>query len=463
MTNSQASVALAIPPHSTEAEQAVVGGLLLDNHAVHRVADLISPCSFYRTEHRLIFDAILQLTGDRQPADVLTVAEYLASRGEGDRTGGLAYLGQMASNTPSAANVRRYAEIVREKAILRAMLAISSELASSCFSPAGKGAAEIAAAAEKALGDLQAGIERGDTLPWSVVASESVSWLRKLTAGGQLRLGTGISDLDAILGGLHAGQLVVIAARPSVGKTALALNVLDHVCRRGFVGLLFSLEMTRTEIGARVIGLAGGRPAKHLCAGESNAGSLDQTVDRLIHDREYRLHVNDHSTMAISYLSAKARQVRRQEGRLDLVVIDYLQLLHGKGENRTEQVGSISRGLKRLAKDLGCPVLALAQLNRAVEHRSDRRPQLSDLRGSGEIEQDADVVLMLHRESMVNDNPKWQGVAELIVRKHRNGPLGDVLLDFNPEIGRFSASSRVSPRAPSSRGGDGQRRVGFPG
>lgn len=436
---------LRLPPHSIEAEQSVLGGLLLDNLAIDKIADFLAESHFYRGEHRRIFRAIQRLIDMAKPADVLTVAEALHAAGEEDATGGLAYLGELAANTPSASNIRRYAEIVREKAMRRDLLAIAGQIEGECFGQC-TDAEKIALAAEGAMLSL---LDRrgGEPAPLADVVREAIAYVDdRCQRGGALAgLATGFDGFDALTGGLEPGQLVIVAARPSVGKTILGLNVADRVALGGHSVLFFSLEMSKREIGMRLLAARARVSVHAMRVGTNDPDHWSGLSRELAAAGGQRLFVDDSGAIGVGYVRAKARRIKRQHG-LDLIVIDYLGLMKGQGDNRTQEIGSLSRGLKALAKELGVPIIALAQLNRGVENRQDKRPLLSDLRDSGEVEQDADIVAMLHREAMYHQAPEWDGVAELLIRKNRNGPLGDVRLRFCPESMRFDAFEGDNPR-----------------
>lgn len=438
-------------PFSIEAEQSVIGGLLLDNRAWDAVSETLRAEDFYRDDHRRIFRHMQAILERGQPADVLTVAESIEESGESAQTGGLAYLGDIAYETPSAANVRRYGEIVRERAKLRRVMSALSDGITACCSPSGTSAEAISNSVESALAAIQATDAGGDVASWVAVAGETLAWLseRAEKPGGIIGLTTGLSTLDRMLNGLNPGQLMILAARPSVGKTALGLNILEHVTRLGNSALMFSLEMPRREIGARLLALETGTAIHNMLSGEASELQWNRLAVALGKAGERRLSIDDRASITLSHIRAKARHVKRQAGGLDLILVDYLQLMNDPAHksSRVQEVGAISRGLKALAKELECPIVALAQLNRATEGRTDRRPMLADLRDSGEIEQDADIVLMLHREGQHNNQPEWNGLAELLIRKNRNGATGEVLLEFDGPTCRFTESGCANPRS----------------
>lgn len=414
---------LRLPPHSVEAEQSVLGGLLLQNDALDRIISIVNERDFYRSDHKAIWRQIVALIDAAKPADVITVAEALESRHQLDDIGGLAFLAALAMNTPSAANIRHYAEIVREKSQLRALLAAGDALQAAIHDPDGRTPAQLAAEAESALSAF--GADRGTAEPETATAVMAEVLRHADDAADRRGLETGIADLDALTGGLEPGQLVVVAARPAVGKTAVALAIARHVARSGHHAAFFSLEMGKHELAARLLAAEARVPARCLRAGpdESQWPALTKAATAPGLDG---LFLDDRPAASVAHVRARCRRLKRQGG-LSLVVIDYLQLMTPADPraSRTEQVGSLSRGLKALAKELGVPVIALAQLNRASEARADKKPMLSDLRDSGEVEQDADMVLLLSRASTEGD------ILECCFAKNRQGPTGVFWLDFH--------------------------------
>lgn len=443
---------LRVPPHSVEAEQSVLGGLLLDNLAWDRAADLLSDGDFYRLEHRLIYSAIGTLIGAGKPADVITAYEQLQGLGKGDAVGGLAYLNALAQSVPSAANLRRYAEIVRERAVLRKLIAASDEIATRAFNPQGRAVAQILDEAESQIlkiGEEGArqrhGFQAIDKL--AVALIDRVMELAENGADDVTGVRCGFFDLDRQMAGLQKGDLIVLAARPSMGKTALALNIAENVAvHEGLPVLVFSMEMGASQLALRLVGSLGRIDQTHLRTGklgDDEWGRLAEAVDKL---KQAQIHIDETPGLTVAELRARARRMARQfGGTLGLVVIDYLQLMSGSSsgdENRATELGEISRGLKGLAKELQCPVIALSQLNRSVESRTDKRPMMSDLRESGAIEQDADVIMFIYRDDYYNkmDGPspsKEPGVSEIIIAKQRNGPVGTVKLTFLKPLTRF--------------------------
>ncbi|MBN8474405.1 replicative DNA helicase [Sulfuritalea sp.] len=442
-----APVELRLPPHSVEAEQSLIGGLLIDPRAWDHVADLVSDSDFFRDDHRRIFRHIARLIGSGRPVDVVTVFESVERSNEVDQTGGLGYLGEIANTTPSIANIRRYAEIIRDKAVLRGLIAAADALAAACFAGGVDGPEKIAQAADASLARA---LDRGaedpitatDAMRAALVAADD-----RQQSGHPGGLDTGIAGLDRLTGGLVPGQLFVVAARPSIGKSAIALGIADHIARAGGRVVVFSLEMSRQELAARLLAASSGVSGRVLRSGPSDDewGRLSGAMCGSATDR---IVLDDKSAATVAYVRARCRRLHRQ-GALSLVVVDYLQLMTPADPraNRSEQVGSLSRGLKHLAKEIGVPVIALAQLNRSVESRAGGRPQLSDLRDSGEIEQDADLIALLSR--VVEPAEGENAIVELALRKHRNGPCGDVLLAFDAARMTFAPYGGPRPSGPA--------------
>ena len=439
---------LRVPPHSIEAESSVLGGLLLDNGAWDRVADLINDSDFYRYEHRLTYSAIASLVNASKPADVVTVYEHLQNLGKADEAGGLAYLNSLAQYVPSAANIRRYAEIVRERAILRKLVAASDEIATNAFNPQGRAVAKILDEAEQKIfkigeegSRMKEGFQGMDTLVVDLLdrVQEMADNPNDITG-----VPTGFIDLDRMTSGLQAGDLVVLAARPSMGKTAFAINIAEHVAlNEGLPVAVFSMEMGASQLAVRIVGSIGRINQSHLRTGKLTDDEWPRLTEAIEKLRNVSLHIDETPGLTPSELRANARRLSRQCGKLGLIVVDYLQLMSGSssdGDNRATELGEISRGLKMLAKELQCPVIALSQLNRSVETRTDKRPMMSDLRESGAIEQDADIIMFIYRdEYYTKDACKEPGVAEIIIGKQRNGPTGVVKLTFLNTLTRFES------------------------
>jgi replicative DNA helicase len=438
---------LRVPPHSVEAEQSVLGGLLLDNLAWDRAAELLGESDFYRYEHRLIFGAIAALVTASRPADVITVFEQLQSHGKADDVGGLAYLNALAQSVPSAANMRRYAEIVRERAILRKLIAASDEIATQAFNREGRQVSQILDEAESRILKIgeegnrnKQGFQAMDQLV--VALMDRVNELAENGAEDVTGVRTGYYDLDSMTAGLQKGDLIILAARPSMGKTAFALNIAENVAvKEELPVLVFSMEMGASQLALRMVGSMGRINQQHLRTGrlqDDEWARLPDAVERL---GKAQLFIDETPGLTAAELRARSRRMARQfGGTLGLIVIDYLQLMSGSSgsdENRATELGEISRGLKALAKELQCPVIALSQLNRSVETRNDKRPMMSDLRESGAIEQDADVIMFIYRDDYYNKESKEPGVAEIVIGKQRNGPVGTVKLAFLKPLTKF--------------------------
>ena len=439
---------LRVPPHSIEAESSVLGGLLLDNSAWDRVADLVNDSDFYRYEHRLVYSAVATLVNASKPADVVTVYEHLQNLGKADEAGGLAYLNSLAQYVPSAANIRRYAEIVRERAILRKLVTASDEIATSAFNPQGRPVEKILDEAEQKIFHIG---EEGSRMKegfqgMSTLVVELLDRVQEMADNPNDITGvpTGFVDLDRMTSGLQAGDLVVLAARPSMGKTAFAINIAEHVAlNEGLPVAVFSMEMGASQLAVRIVGSIGRINQTHLRNGKLTDDEWPRLTEAIEKLRNVSLHIDETPGLTSSVLRANARRLSRQCGKLGLIVVDYLQLMSGSGgdgDNRASELGEISRGLKMLAKELQCPVIALSQLNRSVETRTDKRPMMSDLRESGAIEQDADIIMFIYRdEYYTKDACKEPGVAEIIIGKQRNGPTGTVKLAFLNTLTRFES------------------------
>ncbi len=438
---------LRVPPHSIEAESSVLGGLLLDNGAWDRVGDFLKDNDFYRYEHKLIFQSIGALINASKPADVITVFEQLQNLGKADEVGGLNYLNSLAQYVPSASNIRRYGEIVRDRSILRKLVSASDEIATNAFNPKGKPVDKILDEAEQKIFNIG---EEGSRMKQGFQAMDSlvVALLDRVEEMSQnpndiTGVPTGFYDLDRMTSGFQAGDMIVLAARPSMGKTAFAVNIAEHVAlNEGLPVAIFSMEMGASQLAVRIVGSIGRIDQGHLRTGKLTDDEWPRLTEAIEKLRTVSLHIDETPGLTPSELRANARRLARQCGKLGLIVVDYLQLMSGSssdGENRATELGEISRGLKMLAKELQCPVIALSQLNRSVETRTDKRPMMSDLRESGAIEQDADVIMFIYRDDYYNKDSKEPGVAEVIIGKQRNGPTGTVKLAFLKPLTRFES------------------------
>jgi replicative DNA helicase len=441
-------VNLRLPPHSIEAEQSVLGGLLLDNAAWDRIGDLLSVEDFYRDDHRRIYRHIARLIERAKPADVVTVAESIESSEDKDKTGGLAYLGTLAQNTPSAHNIRRYAEIVHERAVMRKLVAIGAEISDSALNPLGKDVGQLLDEAESRVFQIAEAGVRGrvgfrDVHQLLSQVMERVDFLYSRDNPSDVTgVATGFTRLDELTSGFQEGDLIIIAGRPSMGKTALALNIGEHVAVKDKKPVaIFSMEMSGTQIAARMLGSIARIDQHKLRTGklsDQDWGELTTGLGRL-HDAP--IYIDETAALNPLELRSRARRLARQyDGKLGMVIVDYLQLMvtdRRREENRATELSEISRSLKALAKELSVPVVALSQLNRSVDQRPDKRPIMSDLRESGALEQDADLILFIYRDEVYNRDTVEKGKAEIIIGKQRNGPIDTFPVTFLGHITRF--------------------------
>jgi len=438
--------ALKLPPHSLEAEQSVLGGLLLDNDSADKVGDVLADADFYSEAHRLIYQHVLRLIADGKPADVVTVSESLASTQKLDYIGGLAYLGALVGNVPTAANIRHYAQIVRDRSILRQLAATAGDIADAAYNPLGRSAKEVLDQAEAKVLHIAEQGERGaqqvvtiGTLLAGVVDRIETLYNRD-DPSDVTGVPTGFSDLDRLTSGLQPGDLVVVAGRPSMGKTSLALNIGEHVAlAAGLPVVVFSMEMGASQLALRLIGSVGRLDQHKLRTGRLAADDWEKLTAALGRLNEAPILIDETPALNAIEVRSRARRLMRTYGKLGLVIVDYLQLMQAtaSGENRATEISEISRSMKSLAKELKVPVMALSQLNRSLEQRPNKRPVMSDLRESGAIEQDADVILFIYRDEVYNPETQDKGVAEIIIGKQRNGPIGTVRLTFLGEYTRF--------------------------
>ncbi len=451
---------LRIPPHSIEAEQSVLGGLLLDNSAYDRIADFVGGEDFYRYDHRLIFQHIVKLVNGSRPADVITVFESLSSAGKAEEVGGLSYLNALAQNTPSAANIRRYAEIVRDRGVLRKLITVSDEIAGNAFNPQGREVKQMLDEAESKIFAIAEEGARGtqgfmEIQPLLTQVVERIDELYNRDSASDITgVPTGMVDLDRMTSGLQPGDLVIVAGRPSMGKTAFSVNIGENVAiDTGLPVAIFSMEMGGTQLAMRMLGSVGRLDQHRLRTGRLN----DEDWPRLTHAiqkmNEAQIFIDETPALSSIELRARSRRLARQCGKLGLIIVDYLQLMsaNSPGENRATEISEISRNLKGLAKELGCPVIALSQLNRSLEQRPNKRPVMSDLRESGAIEQDADVILFIYRDEVYNPDSPDKGTAEIIIGKQRNGPIGAVRMTF---LGAYTKFENYTGSAPAFSGGE---------
>jgi replicative DNA helicase len=431
-----------VPPHSLEAEAAVLGACLLDNAAIDRVVEFVSPEDFYREAHRKIFRAILDLSERSEPADLLTVAEHLRARGELAEVGGAAYLSELADRAISAANTAQYARIVREKATLRTLIGAAAEIVARGFE-AREDVDRFLDEAEHAIYQVA---ERKVKTSFTRVGSmimDTFRHIEQLYERKEMVTGvpTGFLDLDRMTAGLQPSDLIIVAGRPSMGKTSFCLNIAEHVAIDKGIGVaVFSLEMSKEQLVLRMLCSQARVDLNKVRTGFLSARDFPRLATAAGRLAEAPIYIDDTPSLSALELRAKARRLRRdREANLGLVIVDYLQLMRGSGsaDSREQEISEISRSLKALAKELNVPVIALSQLNRQVESRNPPKPRMADLRESGAIEQDADLIAFIYRDEVYNPNSRDEGKAEIIVAKQRNGPTGEVMLAFRKEYTRF--------------------------
>ncbi|MBL1321598.1 MAG: replicative DNA helicase [Methylophaga sp.] len=466
-----ATEALKVPPHSVEAEQSVLGGLLLDNNSWDKIADLLVEADFYRHDHRLIFRAISELFEKSEPVDMITLAEWHDSRGELEEVGELAYLGMLARNTPTAANIVAYATIVRERSVIRQLIAVGTEISNVAFNPEGLNSDDMLDKAEqKVLAIAEQSINRGGGfVQVKEVLSKVVDRIDTLFEQDSpiTGLSSGFTDFDMQTAGLQPADLVIVAGRPSMGKTTFAMNLAEHAAIKSKEPVaVFSMEMPADSLAMRMLSSLGQIDQHRLRTGKLNDDDWPRLTSAIALLNEAPLFIDDTPALTVTELRARARRLKRDKG-LSLIVIDYIQLMQGSGkanENRTTEVSEISRGLKALAKELNVPVVALSQLNRSLEQRPNKRPIMSDLRESGAIEQDADLIVFIYRDEVYNEDSPEKGKAEINIAKQRNGPIGTVALTFQGKYTRFENFAYNNYDDYDTGGGyDNSAQVGFDG
>ncbi|MEE2001136.1 replicative DNA helicase [Alkalimonas sp. MEB108] len=438
--------AVKMPPHSIEAEQSVLGGLMLDNEAWDRVAEKVVEQDFYLRAHRLIFNALTKLAEQNQPMDLITVSQALEQNQQLDDVGGFAYLGEIAKNTPSAANILAYADIVRERAVIRDMIGVAHDIADAGYDPQGRTSAELLDFAETRvfkIAEQRANANEGPE-PIHDILSKTIEKIDELFSNpsdGVTGVSTGYVDLDKMTSGLQPSDLIIVAARPSMGKTTFAMNLCEHAAITSDKPvLIFSLEMPSEQIMMRMLASVGRINQTRIRTGQledEDWARLSSAIELL--NTKGKMYIDDASGLTPTEVRSRARRVAREHGGLSMIMVDYLQLMTvpGMSENRTLEIAEISRSLKALAKELKVPVVALSQLNRSLEQRADKRPVNSDLRESGSIEQDADLIMFIYRDEVYNDDSPDKGSAEIIIGKQRNGPIGRVRLTFHGQYSRF--------------------------
>jgi len=433
-----------LPPHSIEAEQSVIGGLLLSERAWDEVAGRINEEDFYREDHRLLFRGLADLADTGQPRDLVTLTEWLRSRGLLDKAGGASYLGNLAADIPGAANIRAYADIVRERSIMRQLIRAGDMITGMGFDTQGLTAADLLESAEKEIFAIAERGRRGGEGPQGLnsILTKAVNRIEKLVAneGSFSGLPTGLHNFDKMTNGLQPADLLILAGRPSMGKTSFAMNIVENVAIKEKVPVaVFSLEMSAEQLVIRMISSWGRIDQTRLRSGQLTEDDWPKITSAIgIMNENARLFIDDTPALSPSELRARARRLKREHD-IGLVMVDYLQLMQvpGTSENRTNEISEISRSLKALAKELDVPVIALSQLNRQVEQRDNKRPRMSDLRESGGIEQDADVIMFVYRDEVYNEDTPDKGIAEIIIGKQRNGPLGTARTAFLSHFTRF--------------------------
>ena len=437
---------LKVPPHSIEAEQSVLGGLMLDNQAFDRVAELVVSQDFYTRTHKLIFEAMTALAEIGDPIDLITISESLEKNNQLSGIGGFAYLAEIAKNTPSAANIDAYASIVRERAVVREMIGVANEIAEAGFNPEGRTSHDLLDFAESKVFKIAEQRTKSSDGPQSIhnILEKTVDKIEELYQSpqdGVTGVSTGYADLDKMTTGLQPSDLIIVAARPSMGKTTFAMNLAEHAAiTQDKPVLIYSLEMPSEQIMMRMLASLGRINQTKVRTGQlddDDWARLSSTMGLLM--EKGKMYVDDASGLTPTDVRSRARRIARDHGGISMIMVDYLQLMRvpSLSDNRTLEIAEISRSLKALAKELQCTVVALSQLNRTLEQRADKRPINSDLRESGSIEQDADLIMFIYRDEVYNEDSTEKGIAEIIIGKQRNGPIGKVRLTFQGQFSRF--------------------------
>ncbi|MCZ6803013.1 MAG: replicative DNA helicase [Proteobacteria bacterium] len=447
------TIALKIPPHSIEAEQAVLGGAFLDNEAWDKVAERVREEDFYRKDHRIIFRAISQLSDEGQPYDIVTVAEWLENHQLLDEAGGMRKLAALAENTPSASNISAYADIVRKRSILRQLISATADINDTVFNPQGRSSEQILEFAEQTVFEIAEQENRGRK-SYQLIKEYLKDALNRVDElfhkdSPITGIATGYDDLDLKTAGFQRSDLIIIAGRPSMGKTALAINIAEHAAIKGKHSVaVFSMEMPGEQLAMRMMSSLGRIDQHKVRTGKLEDEDWPRLTSAVNILQESKMFIDDTPALTPAELRARCRRISREHG-LDLIVVDYLQLMQVAGtvENRATEISEISRSLKAMAKELKVPVIALSQLNRSLESRTDKRPVMSDLRESGAIEQDADVILFIYRDEVYDEESPDKGIAEIIIAKQRNGPIGKIRLAFLGQYTRFEnyAEGYISP------------------
>lgn len=440
---------LRLPPHSIEAEQAVLGGLMLAPDVLDKVVDRLTEGDFYRRDHRLIWRAINELALKGMPCDAVTLGDWFEASGLAEMVGGAGYLIELANATPSAANIDAYAQIVRERSVLRQLIDAGTSITEDGYRPEGKSVQEVVEIAEQRVFKIAESGARGkkETVSMREAVKDAFRLLsERYENRGQLTgISTGFNDLDALTSGLQPSDLIIVAARPSMGKTAFSVNIAEAAALKSKKAVvIFSMEMSASQLAFRLISSIGRIHQQHLRSGDLAEEDWPRVTNAIAILSEAKIFIDDTPGLSPVELRSRARRVHREQGGLGLIVIDYLQLMQvpGNKENRATEISEISRSLKGLAKELNVPVIALSQLNRSLEQRADKRPMMSDLRESGAIEQDADVIMFIYRDEYYNKESPDKGLAEIIIGKQRNGPTDMVKLTF---LGQYTKFENYAP------------------
>ena len=437
---------LKVPPQSLAAEQAVIGGLLLENEAWERVSEILAASDFYRPDHRKIFSSIHALAENNKPFDLITLSESLEQQGELENVGGLAYIGTLAKETPSAANIRHYAEIVRESSTLRQLISVGTAIVDSAFDRGENNSAVVLDEAERMV--LEISEQKAKTTqgfaPLKSIMKTTIERIEHLRESGEAYTGiaTGYTAFDDMTSGLQPADLIIIAGRPSMGKTAFSMNLVEHVAIKHKLPVaVFSMEMPKESLASRMLSSLGRINQQNIRLGKLEDDEWPRLSSAVSILADAPIFIDDSPALNPMEIRSRARRLKREQKQLGLVVIDYLQLMQGGGkssqENRAQEISDISRSLKALAKELDTPVIALSQLNRNLEQRPNKRPVMSDLRESGSIEQDADLIVFIYRDEVYNKDSAEKGTAEIIIGKQRNGPIGTARLAFLGQYTRF--------------------------
>nr|CAA6828737.1 MAG: Replicative DNA helicase (EC [uncultured Thiotrichaceae bacterium] len=440
---------LKTPPHSIEAEQSVLGGLMLDNEAWMSVGDKLVEEDFYRQDHRLIFRSISWLATNQKPLDVVTLSEWLKENEQLEDAGGLSYLATMAKDTPSAANIVAYADIVREKSILRQLITVGTDIADSGYRTEGRDSKQLLDEAEKSVFQIaeQGARNTKSFRPLKSLIKVTLEHIEELSKqdSGITGVSTGYDDLDEMTSGLQKGDLVIVAGRPSMGKTTFSMNIAEYAAAHGKLATaVFSMEMPAEQLTLRLLSSMGRVDQHRVRTGQLTDEDWPRIATAVKIFADVPMFIDDSPALSPNEVRARARRLVREHGPLGLIVLDYMQLMQGNGksDNRTAEVSEISRGLKALAKELNCPIVVLSQLNRSLEQRPNKRPIMSDLRESGAIEQDADVIIFIYRDEVYNPESAEKGSAEIIIAKQRNGPIGTCRLTF---LGKYTRFENFTP------------------